>query len=187
MTDDRLYKLANGFIDSHRIEEYAAFTLRQLGLNARALDSVADGDVSNKKADIIISIGEHEQVAIEVKEARGAGISLGMPLLHNDEFATEGFTRYPRSLWCDSVKGWEEKKRWHAVRGVPLLGVMVACPIAELTDEEETTLGFVWLPDDGSWKKQTCYNKIRDVSYAAYKGCNMMPVRALANQCAAGA
>lgn len=207
MTDSYMAKIANALPNHHRIEQLAAAALRELGLDARALQPIIDGDTSQKKADIIITLpcseftrsmgctdkhqdGDGElacfhQVAIEVKRAHGKNAALGLPLFENDEYATEGFDRYPRWLYCDSVSAWTEKKQWHSRRGVPLLGVISACNIVELSDEEVSVLGLLWLPDNGSWIKADTYNSSKGTHYTAYKAkgtSNILPMRALADQ-----
>lgn len=206
MTDSYMAKIANALPDHHRIEQLAAAALRELGLDARALAPVIDGDTSNKKADIVINLPCSEftrsmgctdkrdaedncfhQVAIEVKRAHGKNAALGLPLHDNDEFATEGFDRYPKWLYVDSVKAWADKTAWHSRRGVPLLGAIVACNIVELSDEDTSVLGLLYLPCNGTWvKKDTC-NPSKGTLYTAWtaKGnSNILPLRALADQLA---
>lgn len=200
MTDSYMAKIANALPDHHRIEQLAAAALRELGLDARALAPVIDGDTSNKKADIIITLpcseltrsmgctDKHQdgscfhQVAIEVKRAHGKNAILGLPLHDNDEFATEGFDRYPKWLYVDSVKAWADKTAWHNRRGVPLIGAIVACNIGELSDEDVSVVGLLWLPCNETWVKKDTYNSAKGTHYTAWTAKDILPLRALADQ-----
>lgn len=163
---DDLIKYAHEFQRAHRLEEYVAYKLRLLGLNAIALPAKADGNTKTKAADIVITTESGQKLAIEVKEARHPCTALGLPLSDGND----GFASYPQLLNVDSCYGYDSKERACERRGEVLLGAIVLCPIARLSDEEFTTLGCVYLPvDDWSIKTTGRDGKVYDVYQANQK------------------
>ena len=126
-------------VRSHRLEQLAAHSLRELGLDARVQPVTIDGrTLENKRADIIVSYKGHE-FAVEVKENRRE--TLGLPVNECDRLGLHGYSRYPKSLWVDSVSSYDAKVKYHWSRGQLLVGVIVLCSIGELSDEDYTCYG----------------------------------------------
>lgn len=163
---------------SHRLEQLAAFALRELGLDASVVPVTIDGqELANKRADVIV---RHEgfTFAVEVKENKRE--YLGLPIDESDRLGLHGYSRYPKSLWADSVSSYDAKVRYHWKQKQLLMGVIVLCSISELSDEDSTCYGLLWLHGERSeWRKQTCHNPYKGTTYAAYKTANAKQVQPL--------
>ncbi|BAY37279.1 hypothetical protein NIES2111_16160 [Nostoc sp. NIES-2111] len=161
LTYNELIKYAEDYKRSHRLEEYTAWQLRKLGLNAVALPSHANGHTQNKQADIIITTESGQKLALEVKEARNRKCTLGLPFGDG----TDGYQRLPERLIVDSCWAWDCKERDCERRGELLLGAIILCPIGRFSDEEHTVLGAVYCPV-ADWRVQETCNRGR--YYEAY-------------------
>lgn len=152
---NKLRQYAMTYQRSHRLETYVAWQLQQLGLDAVVLPAIADGDTKQKQADILITTAEGRRLALEVKEARYHGCTLGKP----NNGSLHEYERLPRRLFIDSVSAWDAKKRACERRGEQLLGAVILCPIGSLSDEDFTVLGCVYCPvslSDHWLVKETC-------------------------------
>ncbi|MBD2213398.1 hypothetical protein H6G27_26505 [Nostoc linckia FACHB-104] len=147
---DNLIQYAQEFQRAHRLEEYVAYKLRLLGLNAIALPAKADGNTKTKAIDIVITTGSGQQLALEVKEARHKCTSLGLPVTDGND----GFESYPEQLYIDACYSYDAKEIACERKSQILLGAIVLCPIARLSDAEFTTLGAVYCPVD-QWQIKT--------------------------------
>ncbi|GBE90836.1 hypothetical protein [Nostoc cycadae] len=171
-----LQRYAQTYQRSHRLECYLAHQLRKLGLDAEVLPSKADGNTKAKQADIIISTPNGQKLALEVKEARYKGCTLGLPISDG----TDGYSRLPKSLIIDSCSSWDAKVRACERRGEVLLGCVVLAPIGRISDDEFTVLGSVYCPADLSdgWVIEETSNRGR--WYEAYV-CERKDMRTLSD------
>lgn len=157
-----IIKYADSYQRSHKLEVYLAHELQKLGLDAEALPAKADGNTKAKQADIIITTASGQKLALEVKEARNRGCTLGLPL---EKSFTTAYTRYPKQLYIDSCSAWDAKERACERRSELLLGAVILCPIGQLSDEEFTVLGAVYCPSE-NWRIRETSNRGR--YYDAY-------------------
>ncbi len=172
MTHERLLTYADTYQRSHKLENLVVQELARQGLNAVVLPAVADGDTKSKQADIIITNANGRKFALEVKEARYAGCTLGLPKDSSSHLA--GYRRYPQSLWVDSCSAWDAKAEACKRRGETLLGCIVLCPIGRLSDEKRTVYGLVYLPSalSDEWEEEETCNRERYYwAYKAYRDC----------------
>ncbi|MEJ1929537.1 hypothetical protein WDZ92_04560 [Nostoc sp. NIES-2111] len=170
MTYDRIYTYAGTYKRSHKLENLVAQELASYGVQAVALPAKADGDTTSKQADIIITLANGRKCALEVKEARYQGCTLGLPKANDSH--TEGYKSYPRSLWVDSCEAWDAKVAACESRGETLLGCIVLCPIGRLSNEERTVYGLVYLPaciSDEWAEEETCNRNRLYWAYKAYR------------------
>lgn len=173
-TYDNLIRYAETYQRSHRLEEYLTHKLQQLGLNAHCLPARADGNTKAKQADIIITTADGQKLALEVKEARYNGCTLGLPVGDG----TAGYSRLPQRLFVDSCSAWDSKESACERRGEVLLGAVILSPIGKLSDEEFTVLGAVYCPNNLSehWLIRETQNRGR--YYEAYV-CKRQQMRTL--------